>query len=728
MSRGLPDLKRVLAIAIDSGFNRRLKLGIGWVAVLALGSFAGLRGTDLVRRRDQSLAVGAERAANLGLILAAYLRQTFASADASLRQLALYSRRVGGPAADPHTWSATLASARAGLTGIGAITVVDALGIIRHSTQPLILGQSRADQFLFRYLARDTTDALVANTPFRSLTGSGEIFIPLGRRLSREDGQFDGAIVASFIPAQVRGVFRAARVGREGTVWVLHPGGVVLLREPSDTNPIGELATENPILAASRQLGSSGVLRAPVTTDGPVLTTAFRTLQDPPLIIAVSLSDAELLSDWRHDLTVSAAALGFLIVVLTVMLALLFRQMDTSAAAQAALARSQRLESLGQLTGGVAHDFNNLLTVILGNANLLRAETAGLVAAGADQIVYAATRAAELTKSLLAFARRQPLQPRITDLNALVEAVRPLLTSTLPEDVTLTVRPAAIPCMTNVDPTQVETALVNLVVNARDAMPQGGHVSIETGRATLDAAYAGVHDEVTPGRYVVVAVSDTGHGIPKENLQRVLEPFFTTKEPGKGTGLGLSMVYGFVKQSGGHVKVYSEVGHGTTVKLYFPETTGAHSLAVEPPGLEATRMEETVGDEVVLVVEDEEQLRRLITRLLKGFGYRVAEAPDGRAAVSLARTLDRIDVLLTDVMLPGGMTGPQLADLLAQDHPGLPVVYMSGYSEEILLERAKVSGVEGGFRLVSKPFDRQQLAAALRAALSERRVPSRTEG
>jgi CheY-like chemotaxis protein len=287
-----------------------------------------------------------------------------------------------------------------------------------------------------------------------------------------------------------------------------------------------------------------------------------------------------------------------------------------------------------------------------------------------------------------------------------------MLRRLLGEDVALTVRLMEGPCLAVVDPAQLETALVNLCVNARDAMRQGGLLVIETSRTVLTADYARQHEEVSPGAYSVVAVSDTGEGIAPENLARVFEPFFTTKGVGKGTGLGLSMVYGFVKQSGGHVKAYSEPGHGATFKLYFRAATG-QAAAPPQPADPAER-----GDgEVILLVEDEPPVRSLARRLLEDLGYTVKAAHDGPSALALARTLPRIDLLLTDVMLPGGMSGRDVAESLARERPDMPVVYTSGYSEDILSHRAQVGPDP---RLVSKPYDRDQLAAALRAGLRDR--------
>jgi signal transduction histidine kinase/ActR/RegA family two-component response regulator len=693
-----------------SGGALRLKVRISLVVVVVLVSGAAIRGWDLARRHHELLAEGAARAGNLALLLSGYLRESFAAADASLRQLALHSQRIGGPAAPDSQWLPSLGSAGAGLPAVAAVSVVDTAGVIRHSTQPLIVGQSRRGDYLFRALAKDTADVLIASRPFRTVAGRPGFIIPLGRRLADPAGRFTGIIVASFALDSVRRFFREADVGRGGMAWVFHPDGIILIREPSDTNPIGEGVAGNPIFKAAAAAPAAGTVRARLMPDGPILITGLRRLQDPVLTVAVSLSEPELLAPWWREVELSMAAFVFLALVLAGALALLFRQMDTRQAAEAALARGQRLALLGQFTGGVAHDFNNLLTVILGNTSLLKMEGGGTEAV--VQIEQAALRAADLTRNLLAFARRQPLHPALEDLNRLVESVRPMLRRLLGEDVALTVRLTEVPCLAVVDATQLETALVNLCVNARDAMRQGGLLVIETSRTELTPEYARQQEEVAPGPYSVVAVSDTGEGIVPENLTRVFDPFFTTKEVGKGTGLGLSMVYGFVKQSGGHVKAYSEPGHGATFKLYFPAATG-RVVEPAPPADAAER-----GDgEVILLVEDEPPVRSLARRLLEDLGYTVRAAHDGQSALALARTLPRIDLLLTDVMLPGGMSGRDVAETLLQERPGTPVVYTSGYSEEILSHRAHVGPDP---RLVSKPYDRQQLAAAVRAGLRDR--------
>jgi signal transduction histidine kinase/ActR/RegA family two-component response regulator len=689
-----------------------VKLRIGLIAVAILLAGAALRGWDLARRRAELLSAAASRAANVTLLLSGYVHESFAAADASLRQLALHGRRIGGAPAPADEWLPSLRTARAGVPAIGAVTVVDAAGIIRHSTQPSIVGQSRRDDYMVRRLLSDTADALVAGRPFRTVAGRPGYIIPLGRRMTAADGRLLGLVVTSFELDSARRFLRSADLGREGMVWVFHPEGVVLIREPSEGDPMGEAALGHPVFEAGRlATAGSTAVRTRLTPDGPMLTAGWRRIDDPPLMVAAALSEHELLGEWRRELWISTGVFLLLSLAVAGALAALFRQMDVRRAHDAALARNQRLASLGELTGGVAHDFNNLLTVILGNVSLLKRRPGTRMQDELSEIEQATHRAADLTRSLLAFARRQQLRPALLDLNEIVEGVQPMLRRLLGEEITVTLRLARNGCLAVVDATQLETALVNLCVNARDAMPAGGLLVLETGHAELTRDYARHNEEVTPGRYALVSVSDTGQGIRPEHLSRIFEPFFTTKGVGKGTGLGLSMVYGFVRQSGGHIKAYTEAGHGATFKLYFPEAAGTPAPA-PPARVQAGR----ARGEVVLLVEDELQVRTLATRLLEDLGYLVVSATDGPSALATAAPLPRIDVLVTDVMLPGGMSGRQVAEAIGALRPGLPIVYMSGYPEDILAHRAQVGPDP---RLIPKPFDREQLADAVRAALAE---------
>lgn len=376
------------------------------------------------------------------------------------------------------------------------------------------------------------------------------------------------------------------------------------------------------------------------------------------------------------------------------------------------LRQSQKLEAVGQLTGGVAHDFNNLLTIIMGNTELLQDSLAedNPLRRFVDMSAMAAFRGAELTNRLLAFSRKQTLQPQVIDVNAVISGVEDMLRRTLGEDIDVDIVLSDSLWPTEIDLAQLESALLNLANNSRDAMPDGGSLTIETASVALDDAEVLTEPGLTAGQYVVIAVSDTGHGIPKDQLDRVIEPFFTTKATGQGTGLGLSMVYGFVKQTGGHVRIYSELDEGTTVKLYFPRYSGdhtAHDIGANNKPLQR-------GKETILVVEDDILILQQLTAQLTGLGYAVVTATAGAPALEILRGRSDIDLLLTDVVLPGGMNGRQIADAAQVIRPGLKVLYTSGYSENAIIHHGRL---DRGVNFLGKPYRRSELAATVRDVL-----------
>ena len=389
------------------------------------------------------------------------------------------------------------------------------------------------------------------------------------------------------------------------------------------------------------------------------------------------------------------------------------RDMTEAIAAEERTRQSEKMEAVGQLVGGIAHDFNNTLTVITGTIDLMIAGVAHdpQLLSIAKLIAEAADRGAELTAHLLAFARKQPLQPRETDINELIVSAQDLCQRSLGERIAIktVLDQNAWPAL--VDPTQLTTALLNLTINARDAMPGGGKLTLETRNVVLDEVYAAANREVVPGSYVMIAVSDTGDGIPDAIRDRVFEPFFSTKAVGKGTGLGLSMVYGFVKQSNGHVKIYSEEGHGTTIKIYLPRSgaqAGQAAATTPGPAIEG-------GNETVLVVEDDPLVRNYVNTRLKNLGYQTMEAGNAAEAIAIAESGARFDLLFTDVIMSGAMNGRQLADEIAKRRPGIKVLFTSGYTENAIVHHGRL---DPGVLLLAKPYRNAELASMVRKALT----------
>ena len=381
-------------------------------------------------------------------------------------------------------------------------------------------------------------------------------------------------------------------------------------------------------------------------------------------------------------------------------------------ASQTQLQQSQKLEAIGQLAGGVAHDFNNLLTAIIGYSelSLKRLDSDNPIARNIEEIKKAAARAASLTRQLLAFSRKQILEPKVLDLNVAVSDMYKMLRRLIGEDIDLVTVLASDLERVKADPGQIEQVLMNLVVNARDAMPRGGKLTIETANVYLDDEYARQHLPTQPGAYVMLAISDTGMGMDRETQTRIFEPFFTTKETGKGTGLGLSTVYGIVKQSGGYVWVYSEVGKGTTFKVYLPHIDAALGEDL------ARSVSEPVpkGTETVLLVEDEEQVRRIAQEILATQGYQVLLAINGERALALAQQHEgEIDLMITDVVMPQ-MGGRELGERLSPLRPNMKVLYMSGYTDDAIVRHGLI---DEQLQFIEKPFTADALARKVRTVL-----------
>src|SRR5262245_503812 len=414
-------------------------------------------------------------------------------------------------------------------------------------------------------------------------------------------------------------------------------------------------------------------------------------------------------SDRQTHLVVSGRPLSDAAGALTAA-ALVYHDITASRETERKLQQAQKLEAIGKLTGGVAHDFNNMLTVITGTTETL---VTGLsdrpeLRATATLIDQAAQRCAELIENLLAFARRQPLHPRNVDINSALSDVAKLLRPTLGEQIEIetVLDPKLAPV--HLDASQLANALLNMAINARDAMPSGGRLKLETRTVTAGESGLDYAPETGPARYVMIAVSDTGTGMPAHVREKVFEPFFTTKEVGKGSGLGLSMVYGLVTQSGGHIRIDSEEGVGTTIRLYLPQAEGEAVKAVAKPAPAAG------GNETILVVEDDALVRNFVTAQLMGLGYTAVAAADGPAALEKLKNGERFDLLFTDVVMPGGVSGRQLADEAEKIRPGLKVLYTSGYTDDTIMHHGRL---DPGVLLLQKPYRKGELARMVRQAL-----------
>jgi signal transduction histidine kinase len=548
---------------------------------------------------------------------------------------------------------------------------------------------------------------------------NAEPFFTVSRRLTHE-GKFAGVLEISVLPSSFFKFYASlastrslqlALAREDGLIFVRYPapGPGASMRMPPEfqfhrviaTNPEGGLFTDiSPI-------------------DGVERHYATRRLGATPLFLITAVESGAVRREWLGYLGshliygVPATALLFCTILLVMQRTRrLYAEIDRRSIAEQSLRQSQKLEAVGQLTGGVAHDFNNLLTIILGNLEGLKRQLADAdprVLRRLDNATHGAERAATLTKRLLAFARQQPLNPVAVDINRLMNGLADFLRRGVGEHIELEVVGSGGLWPVEIDAAELESALLNLAVNARDAMPDGGKITIEAGNAYLDEAYCRSHPDLRAGQYVMVSVTDSGTGMSREVAERAFEPFYTTKPSGQGTGLGLSQVYGFVKQSGGHVKIYSEPGEGTSVKLYLPRFYGETAPAESAAG----EIHRGGPGERVLVVEDDADVRAYVAETLAGLGYQVLEANSGERALKLLDEQSGVDLLLTDVIMPG-MNGRQLANEARRRWSGLKVLFMTGYSRNAIVHHGRL---DPDVELIQKPLSTEQIAQAVRRVL-----------
>ncbi len=810
--------------------------------------------------REQAIAQAERNARNLNDVLAAQTREQFQSIDKSLTAILqrIHPDVITDEDQSERTYDLLRDALRTAPSSVLFYYLVSSDGhMLNTSLDPTRVMQDLSSRPGFRLQRDDPSVQFFIGPTLRGLPNSltDRLIFSVNRRITRSDGSFGGLVSALIAVDLLTDLYDALNVGEDGVVSLIHRQGHMLARSPIDERVIGSDFSGSNVFV-------NGVNKAPVgfsttysVADGKARITAYRVVDDFPLVVTVGLlRDAELAS-WQRYATISAVATISIAVLLLLMLSVMQKRIrqsirDEGRFIEAELRRkqeletysqqlqkaqemanigtwrmnigsdvieispmlqrlagrdvtgkdsysqssltihpddreryfaardtviqtgqpqqveyrllhpdgslryrwsemqcevddkgepcavfateqditdrkttdeqlrqSQKMETIGHLTGGVAHDFNTLLMVVMGNLDLLLdrlkhdPDTAGIVNAA----ISAAERGASLTRQLLAYARRQPLAPSDLDVNAAVQGISRLLRRTLGEQIEIETILGGGVWHALADGTQVENAVLNLAINARDAMPTGGKLTLETSNASFDDSYAGLNDEVLPGQYVMIAVTDTGTGMPADVAARAFEPFFTTKPVGRGTGLGLSMVYGFAKQSGGHAKIYSELGHGTTVRLYLPRarnTSTAESADTAP----ATS---AVANETILVVEDDELVRSTVERMLKESGYKIYLAPTAEDALPILDSDTHIDLLFTDVVLPGKMGGKALAEYALLRRPGLTVLYSSGYTQNSIIHQGRL---DADVELLSKPYKKADLVRRLRSLLNKRKA------
>ena len=616
-----------------------------------------------------------------------------------------------------------LAKLEKATVAIDAILIVDKDGhtLVSSAIHPVPSNAGVADRDYF--LAQKEKDAgTYVGAVLEPRVRQGKFFGVSRRRLPL-NGEFTGVIMVAVKPQIFSDFYTqlARDAGGGGGFSLAKSDGAILARYPDPRNGITRFGPDSGFMLNVPRYPNGAVVTTNHSVDGVQRRIAFRKLGYSNLYVSDGVATDVIIGDWLRAMSAHLyfgipAVIVLLVLVLMTMRRTreLYAEAERRELAEEGLRQAQKMEAVGQLTGGVAHDFNNLLTIILGNLGIAKR---GVVEARAERALnnarIGAERAAQLTRRLLAFSRQQPLDPKTVDANKLIVGMSDLLNRSLGENIALETIGGAGIWKIECDVSELELALLNLALNARDAMPDGGKLTIETSNAYLDDEYCRHHADLTPGQYVLIAVSDNGMGMSAETIERAFDPFFTTKETGKGTGLGLSQVYGFVKQSKGHVRIYSEPGEGTTMKLYFPRHDGEETImsADEQGDPERGR------GETILIVEDDDGVREYASDILRDLNYQVIEAKDSASAMRLLEADRPFDLMLTDVVLPG-ISGRALADEVIRRRPGAKVIFMTGYSRNAIVHQGRL---DRGTELISKPLTEAAVARKIRQVLDARR-------
>lgn len=601
---------------------------------------------------------------------------------------------------------------------IGSIWVLDKNGdaLVSSLLFPLPPAFNAPERNYLKEELADSQDLRVGRVVHIALTN--RILFPVSKRRIDGSRSFTGTTLVSVGPQAFEDFYKTLGGRSSASHALIRDDGNVLARYPTPTRPGIVLDATTAFRQSIGKNPEGGKYTTVSGVDGLERRFAVRKLQGLPLYVSSSLETREIQQEWLTRL-IEYLAIGLPAVVLLIGLILLtirrtsefYAEATRREVAEESLRRSQRMDAIGQLTGGIAHDFNNLLMVILGNIQMALSKVTE--ERSRKQLLNAqrgAERAADLTKRMLAFSRSQALDPKVVDLNRLVGNLYDLLGRSLGEAISIEIVQGAGLWRVEIDPTELESALLNLAVNARDAMADGGRLTIETANAFLDERYCAAIEGLKPGQYVMLGVTDTGAGMPNSVLEKAFDPFFTTKPAGAGTGLGLSQVYGFVRQSGGHVAIYSEVDHGTTVKVYLPRSSNDLPREAESRPEAMPRG----NGEIILVAEDDKAVRDFVTTSLRDLGYQPRSASNGQEALESLNSDTAIDLLLTDVVMPG-MNGRSLADEASKRMPGLKVLFMTGYSRNAIVHNGRL---DPAVSVIQKPFSQDVLAQRIRRMLA----------
>jgi signal transduction histidine kinase/CheY-like chemotaxis protein len=714
---------------------------------LALGVLVlivGVTTQQLIQIRTNVLAETEHQMARLDMVFAEQTGRAFETISVILRSTsdAVLAVPAGGAAGDHAAILTQMAHRIEDVHQILQIAVTDADGRVDYvQPQPGPAMLPPAGMTLLRRFAHGEEERLLISDPFRLPSGAWTALMV--RPIRTQAGVFVGVAAAWINLAYFEDFYRSVELNENGAIILHRRDGVVLARFPHSDGAIGTSFAALPPFrdVLSHAMAGTVLMTSPI--DGSIRVLAIRALKAFPLAVQVSVDESRILASWRRQAWIFAlVALGSSAVIVTQLLLLAQRsrqvevlasefraasetagyanaalreQMAERERAEAALRQAQRIEAIGQLTGGVAHDFNNLLTVIIGNIDLLEdLPAAPRVPERLVAMRAAAERGARLTGQLLAFARRQPLSARSVDLNGLILGMEGLLQSALGGNVRIHYRMAAEPWPALVDPTQIELVILNLAINARDAMPGGGDLTIATANVHVNGTESA--NALAAGDYVMVRVDDTGIGMTPEILSKAFEPFFTTKAVGAGSGLGLSQVFGTAHQSGGDVLIDSRPGRGTSVTLHLPRAATAAAGGVDVVSARRAGADRRL----LLLVDDDPAVRETTGELLRARGYTVIEADGATEALNVLREQSDVAVLVTDIVMPG-VNGLLLAEMARDLRPGLAIVFMSGYAD--------LAGITGGAaigRLVGKPFRPDELAEQIAAALFETRADMAT--